>query len=343
MKRIFRFFIGVGILILVFFIIINSQANKPNDAKFETAPFVIESGQGVSDIADNLESLGYLKSTFWFKSYVWLKGERASFYDGTFELQPDMSIKEIVETLTTQKQLAKEVEIKILEGWKVAEIDEHLVEKGLIEEGELIKYSNDFTGAFALKKIMENDWVLLKEKPITASLEGFLYPDTYRVYKNASLEDIVKKMIDNFHRKVDQSLRDELENQGKDIFEVMTLASVVEKEMFGYENRQNVSDIFQKRLDAGKALQSDATVNYITEKGTTRPSIKDTKIDSLYNTYKYAGLPPGPICNPSIEAIKSVIYPRSNSHWYFLTTSEGDIIYSETYDEHLTNVNKFLN
>jgi UPF0755 protein len=343
MKRIFRFFIGIGILILVFFIIVNSQANKANGAKFVAEPFVIESGQGVGTIAENLESLGYIQSTFWFKSYVWLKGERASFYDGTFELHPDMSIKEIIETLINQTQLAEEVQIKILEGWKVAEIDEHLVEKGLIKEGELIKYSQDFTGAFALKKIMENDWSLLKEKPITASLEGYLYPDTYRVYKDASLDDIVKKMIDNFHRKVDQSLRDELEKQGKDLFEVMTLASVVEKEMFGYANRQNVADIFQKRLEIGMALQSDATVNYITEKGTTRPSIKDTKIDSLYNTYKYAGLMPGPICNPSIEAIKSVIYPRSNDFWYFLTTPEGDIIYSKTYDEHLINVNKYLN
>jgi len=103
-----------------------------------------------------------------------------------------------------------------------------------------------------------------------------------------------------------------------------------------------VSDIFWKRYEIGMALQSDASVNYITGKGTTRPSLEDTQIDSLYNTYKYPGLPLGPISNPSAEAIEAAIYPTPNDYYYFLTTPEGEIIYSRDHDEHVANKQRYL-
>jgi len=112
--------------------------------------------------------------------------------------------------------------------------------------------------------------------------------------------------------------------------------------MFGYENRRVVADIFLKRLELGMALQSDATINYITKKGIAAPSLNDLEVDSLYNTYKYRGLPPGPICNPSIEAIKAVIYPADTDYLYFLNTPEGDIIFSKNHDEHVANKFKYL-
>lgn len=343
MKRFLRFIIGVGLLVVIFFIVVNSKANKDFEQELADTLFVVDAGQGVNDIAENLKEKGIIDSPFWFKVYVYLKGNRSDFYEGTFYLEQVKSMGQLVETLTTQKPLAQEVEITILEGWRVDQIDEYLAQKKLISAGELIKYSEDFTNSFALQKIMEYDWPLLKEKPINVGLEGFLYPDTYRVYQQSSVEEIVVKMINNFHSKFNDTLREELERQNKSLYEVLTLASVVEKEMFGYENRQKVADVFQKRLDVGMALQSDATVNYITRKGTDRPSIKDTQVDSPYNTYKHPGLPPTPISNPSIEAIKSVLYPIENDYWYFLTTRDGQIIFGETHDEHLMNINKYLN
>lgn len=342
MKRFLRILIGLGILMIVFFIFVNSVANKEFDKPLADTIFIVESGQGVGDIADNLKEAEIIDSTFWFKAYVFLKGERSSFRDGTFYLEKLNKISELVETLTTQRQLAEEVEITILEGWRVDEIDEYLADAGVILGGELINYSKEFTHAPALQMIVEHDWELLKAKPQNMDLEGFLYPDTYRIYTDATVEDIVVKMIDNFHQKFNEDLRAELKSQGKDLYEVMTLASVIEKEMFGYENRQNVADVFLKRLEIGMALQSDATVDYITRKGTDRPSIKDTKIDNPYNTYQNPGLPPGPICNPSIEAMKSVLYPTSNDYYFFLTTRDGRIIYGRNHDEHLININKYL-
>lgn len=149
-------------------------------------------------------------------------------------------------------------------------------------------------------------------------------------------------MLRNFDDKLTPEMRAEIKKQGRTVYQVLTLASIVEKEMFGYESRRQVAGVFYNRLKIGMPLQSDATVNYITGKGMTRPTIADTKIDNRYNTYKYYGLPPGPICNPSIESIKAVIYPASNNYLYFLTTPDNQIIFSKTMDEHLKNQYKYF-
>jgi len=312
----------------------NNKINAPNGNPFGKKDFVIESGQGVETIAENLKSEGFLVNPFYFKVYVWLKGEKASFVDGKFSLSTDMSIAEIVKQLHEQQQ-NKEVTITITEGMDVNDIDEYLSEKiGVIKNNELIAYSDDYD----LKSHL-----FLIDRPKGANLEGYLYPDTYRIYKQTTVADIVEKMLSNFDAKLTDDLRAEIKKQKKTLNEVLTLASIVEKEMYGYENRRVVAGIFQNRLDISMPLQSDATVNFITHKGTVRPSRDDTQLDNPYNTYKYYGLPPGPICNPSIEAIKAVIYPADTDYMYFLTTKSGEIIYAKTYEQHLINIQKHLN
>lgn len=335
----------VGILLVLtiaFFIIYQIEISSVNDNVFGEKQFEIAKGQGVGDIAENLVTQGFLTKPFWFKVYVFLHGYRSQFVDGKFEVRTDLNIKELIARLLIQDE-SKEVEIKILEGWNNEEIDKYLTARGLITAGELVQYSEEFTGGTALAQIVKNKWNFLKGRPITASLEGYLYPDTYRVYSKTTVADITAKMLNNFNRKLTPELIDEIKKQGKDLDQIIILASIVEKEMFGYENRQKVADIFRKRLAAGMALQSDATVNYVTKKGLISPSADDIKIDSQYNTYKYPGLPPGPICNPSIEAIKAVIYFEKTPYWYFLTTREGQIIFSKTHDEHVINKQKYLN
>jgi len=243
-----------------------------------------------------------------------------------------MNIKELVKALITQNG-GKEVEIKFIEGWTIEEMDGYLAKNGLIETGDLVNYS---------KKFIQKNYFFLVDKPAKASLEGYLFPDTYRIYRQTTAEEIAKKALNNFDAKLTRELRQEIKKQKRTIFEVLTLASIVEKEMFGYENRQKVAGIFLKRLDAGMPLQSDATINFITKKGLTRPSLADLAVDSLYNTYKYSGLPPGPIGNPGIEAINAAIYPVETLFWYFLTTEDGQIIFSKTHEEHLANQGKYF-
>ncbi len=170
-----------------------------------------------------------------------------------------------------------------------------------------------------------------------------MFPDTYRIFKNATAQDIIEKMLDNFDQKISSELRTEISKQNKSIFDIITLASIVEKELSADEDRAIAADIFYRRMEIGMPLQSDATVNYVTGKKETRPSVDDTHTDSLYNTYQNRGLPPGPISNPGLSAIKAVIYPKANNYYYFLTTEEGDVIYSRTNDEHAENKAKYLN
>jgi UPF0755 protein len=192
------------------------------------------------------------------------------------------------------------------------------------------------------KKDWATNYSFLEDAASSATLEGYLYPDTYFIDGSTSLETLVAKALNNFDKKLTADLRQEISRQGKTIFEIVTLASVVEREVSAATDKKMVADIFWKRIEAGIGLQSDATVNFVTGKGLAQPTYADLEIDSPYNTYKYRGLTPGPISNPSIETIEAVIYPTTNEYYYFLTTPEGEAIYSKTYDEHLQNKYKYL-
>jgi UPF0755 protein len=150
-------------------------------------------------------------------------------------------------------------------------------------------------------------------------------------------EDLVATLLRNFGAKLTPTLRAKAAEEGRPLFDVVTMASIVEAEVRGDEDRRMVADIFWRRLDVGMALQADSTVNYVTGKGHASVSLEDTEVESRYNTYKYPGLPFGPICNPGLSAIKAAVDPKPNAYWYFLTDKEGTVHYGKTLDEHNTN------
>jgi UPF0755 protein len=189
--------------------------------------------------------------------------------------------------------------------------------------------------------LFSEEFDFIKEKP-SSYLEGYLFPDTYEIDKNLNLEDIIFRMLYNFEDKVDFSLREEIKAQDKNLFEIMIMASLLEKEVSDSEDKKIVSGILWKRLEEGMALQVDATIIYLTGKKTTRVSLSDTKIDSPYNTYKYRGLPPAPITNPGLDSILAAIYPEDSSFWFYLSTPQGETIFSETLEEHNIAKNKYL-
>jgi len=175
-------------------------------------------------------------------------------------------------------------------------------------------------------------------------LEGYIYPDTYRVYNNASVSDIVFKALNNLKNKADSKLLGDIEKSGMTFHEVMTLASIIEKEVRNKDDMKTVSGILIKRMNIGMRLEVDSTINYITGKNDPGASYKDLEIDSPYNTYKNYGLPPGPICNPGIEAIKAAVYPKESDFLFYLNRQDTfETIFSKNYDEHLRNKAKYLN
>lgn len=176
---------------------------------------------------------------------------------------------------------------------------------------------------------------------LSVDLEGYLSPNTYRVYKDATLQDVIDKLKTARESEL-KPFGEAIKKSGMSEKEILTLASIVEKEANTPEDMKMVADIFLRRLDEGMALQSCATVNYITGKNDPGVSSKDKQVDSPYNTYKYPGLPLGPICNPGLDAIKAVLNPTKNNYVYFMTGDDGVMRYASTLEGHNLNVQKYL-
>lgn len=249
----------------------------------------------------------------------------------------------------------EEKTLKILEGWDLGDINNYLEAETGLPQVDLEKVTGqakiDYRDEteLALPPDFSEKFSFLGDKPKYYSLEGFLFPDTYRVFVDASAEEVVLKMLTNFDRQLTEEMRTEIARQGKTIYEIVIMASLIEKEApIDYSDPENraariVSDIFWGRLKIGQALQSDATLSYLLDDNNPAHSGKDLEIDSPYNSYKYRGLPPTPICNPGIRAIEAAIYPIATNYNYFLTSLNGrDIYYARTYEEHLQNKYKYL-
>ena len=322
------------IFILIGFIYYFTNLNSANSNNSAVKEFVVSSGQGSTQISHQLKDQGLIKSPLVFQFYTWRKGVSSKLQAGEYFLAENLNIKQIAQILSRGAGVTKEKTLTFIEGWSNAQYADYLSKQGLGSP-------SDFLAIIQKKESWWNDYSVLNSRPLDRDLEGYLFPDTYRIYSDASLEDIVKKMLSNLENKITPELKSEIKKQGKTIHEVLTLAAVLEKEVSTDVDRKIVADIFYKRIDAGMALQADSTVNYATGKSNPRASSKDLEIDSLYNTYKYRGLPPGPICNLSISAIIAAIYPTANPYWYFLTTPSGEVIYSKTFEEHVAAKRKY--
>lgn len=302
-----------------------------------TVIFFIVKGQSVGVIAKNLKAADLIKSDLYFKYYVWRTGKQADFKAGEYVLNPALSAEEIVGILAGGQVISREKEIKILEGWSISDISEYLADNDIGGFSDLAhKKINDWNFQFAKPQVLKN-------APADADFEGFLFPDTYRVYKGAKAENVINKMIKNFNDKLSPDLCKEINAQNKTVFDIIIMASLIEKEVSKDEDRAIVSGILNKRLKLDMPLGVDSTINYITSKNNPQSDAKDLAIDSPYNTYKYRGLPPGPICNPSLSSIMAAIRPQSSHYLYYLNRQDtGETIFSKTYEEHLANKRKYL-
>jgi len=300
--RKFFFFI---ILLLFLGIFLWQGIFLPKDSSVvEKKLFLIEKGQSLFQIAENLERESLIKNRFFFDFYVLIRGAQNKLQAGEYSLSPSMDITEIAKKIISG-EVAKIV-VTIPEGFTVKQIEERL---GLKLPGE--------------------------------NLEGFLFPDTYQFPPRVSGAEVVKKMRDNFDKKF-TPYRNEVSGAGLTPFEIITMASLLEKEVKTKEDKELVSGILWKRLENKIPLQVDATIIYITGQKTTKISKEETQIDSPYNTYKYLGLPKGPICNPGLESILAAIYPKDSDYWYYLSTPEGETTFSKTLEEHNYAKSKYL-
>ena len=306
----------------------------------DAVSITIGQGESVERIAETLKSAGLIRNPFAFKIFVWGESLSAKLQAGEYILDPSMDAPEIVRLLTAGDALSREVTVRVLEGWSNAAIGAYLADDRKLFS--LADWQNAAGTTDSRMLLPEKAYSFFGDKPVTATLEGYLYPDTYRVFRDTQPAQLIEKMLDNFEKKVSADLVAEIHGQGKTLFEILTLASIVEREVQTDSDRKMAADVFLKRLRDGIALQSDATVNYVTGKQALQPTFDDLAVDSPYNTYKYPGLPPGPIGNPSLSAMIAVVRPEPNPYYYFLTAPSGETIFSKTLDEHNANKAKYL-
>lgn len=332
-KKLNKILLILGLVVLFFIIIYNQKINTTfGDGLSKN--FIIESGEGLTKIAKNLKKEGLIKSKFFFKFYAKINGKQASFRSGNFSLKPNMNIKEITAELTKKVYLKPEEKLTFIEGWTLKDYSKLLSKSDLTEVNNFLELvEKDYLEKFSF----------LEDKPKNKNLEGYLFPDTYRFFTDISTEEIIIKMLSNFDNKLTLKMRADISQQDKTIFEIITMASVIEKEVRSEEDMKIVSGLFWDRIKNNQALESCATLAYILGVNKPQYSYEDTRIKSPYNTYINRGLPAGPIANPGIKAIEAAIYPEYTGYNYFLTASEtGETIFSKTYEEHLVNKKKYI-
>jgi UPF0755 protein len=225
------------------------------------------------------------------------------------------------------------VRFTIPEGFDIAKVTDRLTAGNLVNKDEFINQLTN--GVFSYRFL--SDVPAGKER-----LEGFLYPDTYEIYPDATEKKIIDKMLSRFDEVFTEEYYRRADELGMSVSQIMTLASIIEREAKVAEDRPVIASVFYNRLAIDMPLQSCATVQYILGEQKEKLTNKDIAIDSPYNTYKNAGLPPGPICSPGIESIKAALYPSDTDYLYFLAKGDGSSVFSVTYDDFLKNKAKYI-
>lgn len=322
-----------GLFALGYFI---NTLYSPAGASDEILTVEIQPGAGVNEISQGLYEAGVIKSKWTFEVYVWLRRWEPLLKAGTYELPQNINIRELSEVLVRGEGGQPERLITIIEGWTIDDIEAYLVKEGLVTTEEFED---------GLERVANHSGIsILSDKPASASLEGYLFPDSYRIFEDATAEEIIRKMVNTMDAKFTPEMRAEVQRSGRNVHDVLKMASILEKEIRYPDDLPIASGVFYKRLEIGQMLQSDATLNYILPAEQRKPSLTfaDLETDSPYNSYKYAGLPPSPISNPGFNAIRAAVYPDDNEYYYFLTTPAGQTIFSATFEEHVANKNKYL-
>lgn len=311
------------------------------------ATIVIPEGAQFPAVQELLLQKGILppRDTQLFKWYMRVKELDTKLATGDVQVTLGGSVQDIAQAIANKPRAVKQ--LTIIEGWNLHDLKKYLIEQDIKGAGDLFAYTGvpgrDYRkDSGQPTKFLNKSFNVLKHKPGHVSMEGYLFPDTYEVYDGATVEDVLEKMLARMDFFIDVGAVDLFRFQDMNPHEGLTLASIVEREVRGFDDRRKVADIFLRRRAAHWALQADSTVNYVT--GGNRPAItlKDADTDSPYNTYKYPGLPLGPIAMPSKESLQAVANPWSNQYFYFLTDPEGNVHYAETLEGHNENKRKYL-
>jgi UPF0755 protein len=312
-----------------------ADLDTPASSDATASVFTINPGETAATIAPRLQREGLIADSQLFLYLVRYRGVDAQLEAGEYELRPNMTMNEIIETL--QHGRLREVSVTIPEGKRAEEVAAVLEERGLVDAEAFV----------ALVREGSTGYDFLADRPsgAPASLEGFLFPETYRIPIDYDAAQILDLMLVTFGERFSPEMRQAVAERGMSIYEVVTLASIVEREAVIAEERPIIASVYLNRLEQGMYLQSDPTVQYAlgyqqdTAQWWKVPMSldEDVLVDSPYNTYMYPGLPPGPICSPGLASIQAVLEPADTTYLFFFSKFDGSHAFAETYEEHLHN------
>jgi UPF0755 protein len=316
-------------------------ANPSNDAPIY---LVVESGDTAADIGTRLEAAEIIDSSRSFERLAKIIGAESRLVAGEYEFLEGTSVLDALTRVRDGLTAARIVTLR--EGLRIEEIAEVLEERGVVPANDFLAAANAISASGTAV-----DADLLASRPISSTLEGYLYPATYSFSRSLDANAIVLMLIEALSTRLTPELRAEAAAQGLSVHEVLILASIVEREAVLPEERALIASVYLNRITEGMPLQADPTVQYAL---TQRPgsvqefgywkrslSLNDLQFASTYNTYVQAGLPPGPIANPGIASIIAVIRPAQTNFLFFVATGDGGHVFAETFEEHLANVSRY--
>ncbi len=314
------------------------QANETQITQpgVSTQPFTfsVAEGASASSVAQDLEDQGYIRDERLLRHYMRFRGMDMLIEAGEFDLNTNMSVAEIAIALTDAN--AQDFDLRIWEGWRVEQIADSMQVAGHADFN--VDAFNQQVRNVARAK---EKYTFAASIPDTATLEGFLFPDTYRYLPDTSSLGVIDSALANFDRQFTPEMRSQAEAQGLTIYDVVTIASIVEREAVQGDDRPIIAEVYLNRMEIGMRLQADPTTQYgLGSPGNWWPQLNfsPANIEHAYNTYLIEGLPPGPIANPGLASMQAVLNPTNNGYLFFRARCDGSGYhdFSYTYEEHLT-------
>jgi len=318
--------------------------DTPAGSDSSPVTFAVEPGQSVAEIAGNLKANHLIADTELFRRYVQVKNLDAGIQAGTYELQQTMTIPEIAQVLQTA--LAPEQQVTVPEGKRMEEVAEIVAQQTDISSADFLQMAQSgWRGT-----VVVQSYTFPAHIPLTGTLEGFLFPDTYRLPLDATAIDLIDRMLENFDRQVTPELRESFAQHDMTLYEGITLASLVEREAVVDAERPVIAGVYHNRVRDGWFLSACPTVQYALGYRTDEESwwkrfllFDDLEVESPYNTYRNLGLPPGPIASPGLNSIRAAAQPAETQFYFFMvdcSKEDGSHVFAVSEEEHLANFNR---
>jgi UPF0755 protein len=309
---------------------LDSPVSQPN----ELIELEVNQGDSAAGVVSQLEDSGLVKDGTLLRNYLHYRGLDVSIEAGGYVLTGDMTVRDIAEAL--QSAELRDRSFTVVEGWRREQIAQALAgaDLGITEEGFMQASSS-----------LPAEYSPFFDLPPSASVEGFLFPDTYSINIDMTADELVISMLENFNKRISTDLRTALLDQGLSLYQGVILASIVEREAVVPDERELIASVFINRLILDMKLEADPTVQYALGQQPEGSwwkaplSLSDLEVNSPYNTYLYQGLPAGPICNPGLDSLQAVAYPASTSYLYFRAQCDGSgrHFFALTFEEHQMN------